>query len=285
MASCPPNVDRSMQTRGGNTGRTVTTHSENTGLEPLPAELNRCLSVDLEVDARTARIKALAAWRPDTGERLIARDGPPNENEIGRLDRMARGAGFVLGHNLIAFDIPHLQAACPGLEVLSLPRLDTLLLNPLAFPRRPYHRLVKHYRDAGLLRQTRNDPLLDSQLAHEALASQYRELVKAKPDALATWHWLSSVAHGEAFDDFFALRRNSQRPTREQGQEALRRYLSERACRTASEDAVLQAESNPWATAYAVSWMEAAGTGSAIPPWVLLNHPETQAGLYAIQAA
>ena len=87
---------------------------------------------------------------------------------------MARGAGFVLGHNLIAFDVPLLQAAYPGLVLLSLPRLDTLLLNPLAFPRRPYHRLVKHYKDAGLLRQTRNDPLLDSQLAHAALASQYQ---------------------------------------------------------------------------------------------------------------
>lgn len=29
---------------------------------------------------------------------------------------------------------------------------------------------MKHYKDAGLLRRTRNVPLLDSQLAHEALA-------------------------------------------------------------------------------------------------------------------
>ncbi len=230
----------------------------------------------MEVDVNTARINALAAWRPDTGEQLTTRNGPPDAGELSRLDRMAQGAQFVLGHNLIAFDIPHLQAAHPGLSLLKLPRLDTLLLNPLAFPRRPYHRLVKHYKDGGLLRRTRNDPLIDSQLAHEALCSQYRELRKASPEALTVWHWLSSVAHGEGFDEFFALVRDGQRPTGEQGQEVLRRYLSERACRTAREEAVQRAESNPWPTAYTVAWMEAAGTGSAIPPWVLLNHPETQ---------
>ena len=254
----------------------MSTDAKNNGQEPLPIALKECLSIDLEVDAKTARINALAAWRPDTGEQLTTRSGPPDAREASRLDRMARGARFVMGHNLIAFDIPHLQAVYPGLGLLSLPRLDTLLLNPLAFPRRPYHRLVKHYKDAGLLRQTRNDPLLDSQLAHEALASQYRELVKASPEALAVWHWLSSAANGDAFDSFFALRRGRQRPTKEEGQETLRRYLSERACRIASKEAVLQAESNPWATTYAVAWMEAADTGSAIPPWVLLNHPETQ---------
>ena len=208
----------------------MSNRANNTGQEPLSGALTECLSIDLEVDVNTARINALAAWRPDTGEQLTTRNGPPDAEEVGRLDHMAQGTRFLLGHNLIAFDVPHLQAAYPGLGLLSLPRLDTLLLNPLAFPRRPYHRLVKHYKDAGLLRRTRNDPLLDSQLAHEALAGQYRELGKASPEALAVWHWLSNAAHGEAFDEFFALRRSAQRPTRDQGQEILRRYLSERAC-------------------------------------------------------
>ena len=254
----------------------MSTRADNTGQEPLPRALTECLSIDLEVDVNTARINALAAWRPDTGEQLTTRNGPPDAGELSRLDRLAERARFVLGHNLIAFDFPHLQAAYPGMGLLSLPCLDTLLLNPLAFPRRPYHRLVKHYKDAGLLRRTRNDPLLDSHLAHEALAGQYREFGKASPEALAVWHWLSSVAQGDGFDGFFSLRRDAQRPTRDQGQEVLRQYLSDRACRTAGEEAVRQAESNPWATAYAVAWMEASGTGSAIPPWVLLNHPETQ---------
>ena len=49
---------------------------------------------------------------------------------------------FLLGHNLIDFDLPHLRAANPDLRLLQLPAVDTLRLNPLAFPRNPYHYLV-----------------------------------------------------------------------------------------------------------------------------------------------
>jgi ATP-dependent DNA helicase RecQ len=51
-----------------------------------------------------------------------------------KLDALAEGASFLLGHNLIAFDLPHLAAAKPDLRLLQLPVVDTLRLNPLAFP-------------------------------------------------------------------------------------------------------------------------------------------------------
>ena len=79
-----------------------------------------------------------------------------------------RVASFSWGHNVIAFDIPHLKALNPDLGILKLPVVDTLRLNPLAFPRHPYHHLVKHYKDGGLVRRQRNDPLLDSKLSVEA---------------------------------------------------------------------------------------------------------------------
>ncbi|WP_313953901.1 hypothetical protein [Accumulibacter sp.] len=41
------------------------------------------------------------------------------------------------------------------------PAVDTLWLNPLAFPRHTYHHLLKHYQDGGLKREQLNDPLLD----------------------------------------------------------------------------------------------------------------------------
>ena len=77
------------------------------------------------------------------------------------------GVSFLLGHNLIDFDLPHLAAALPGLRLLKLPAVDTLRLSPLAFPRNPYHRLVKHYQDGGLKRGRVNDPELDSRMALE----------------------------------------------------------------------------------------------------------------------
>jgi hypothetical protein len=46
-----------------------------------------------------------------------------------QLDALAEGARFLLGHNLIAFDLPHLTATKPELRLLKLPVVDTLWLN------------------------------------------------------------------------------------------------------------------------------------------------------------
>ena len=89
---------------------------------------------------------------------------------LAKLDELAGGADFVLGHNLIGFDLPHLPAASPQLRLLQLPAVDTLRLNPLAFPRNPYNYLVKHYQDGQLKRGRVNDP-----------------------DLLASWHWLATA--------------------------------------------------------------------------------------------
>ena len=94
----------------------------------------RCLSLDLEVNQNTSRIRAFGAVRSDTGQ--AASDGG-SKAELSRLDMFAEGVDALLGHNLIAFDIPHLAAAVPHLGLLKLPQVDILRLSPLAFPRNP----------------------------------------------------------------------------------------------------------------------------------------------------
>ena len=120
---------------------------EAPGADPHPLDGLRhphCLSVDLEVSVRDDQIRAFAGVRPDTGRSLIfpaAGDSLPNA--LAKLDYLSDGADFLLGHNLIEFDLPHLRAVNPDLRLLRLPEVDTLRLNPLAFPRNPYHHLVK----------------------------------------------------------------------------------------------------------------------------------------------
>jgi ATP-dependent DNA helicase RecQ len=111
----------------------------------------RCLSIDLEVGLRDGRIHRFAAVRGDTNQSLAFKGGDLS-NALEQLDKLADGAAFLLGHNLIAFDLPHLAAAKPDLRLLKLPPVDTLRINPLAFPRNPYHHLVKHYQDGQLTR-------------------------------------------------------------------------------------------------------------------------------------
>jgi len=131
----------------------------------------RCLSIDLEVGKTDGRIHRLAAVRGDSGEALVC-TGVELAKNPERLDTFAEGAVFLLGHNLIAFDLPYLQAQLPGLRLLGLPAVDTLRLNPLAFPRNPYHHLVKHYQDGQLRSGRINDPELDARLTLDLFGEQ-----------------------------------------------------------------------------------------------------------------
>ena len=144
-----------------------------------------CLSLDLEVGKKNNRIHAFAAVRPDMGQPLVFRGGNL-QAELARLDDLADGASFLLGHNLIAFDLPHLAVAKPDLRLLKLPSVDTLWLSPLAFPRNPYHKLVKHYQDAGLKHGQRNNPELDARIALELFKRRTGGFCK-KPQRTCFW--------------------------------------------------------------------------------------------------
>ena len=135
--------------------------------------------------SRDNLIRAFAGLRPDTGRTLIfpeVRGGLANA--LFKLDHLADGADFLLGHNLIDFDLSHLRAVNPNLRLLRLPAVDTLRLNPLAFPRNPYHHLVKHYQDGQLKRGRINDPELDARLTLDVFKDQQKALQGADPDLL-----------------------------------------------------------------------------------------------------
>ena len=116
------------------------------------------LALDLEVGRNDDRIHAFGAVRSRSGKAQTFHGGDL-DTALKNLDAFAKGADYLLGHNLIAFDLPHLSAAKPDLRLLRLSAVDTLRLNPLAFPRHPYHHLVKHYQDGQLKRGRVNDPV------------------------------------------------------------------------------------------------------------------------------
>ncbi len=234
-----------------------------------------CVSLDIEV-GRNGNIHALGAVRADTG-RSMTHAVDSRAAALAQLDDFAEGASFVLGHNLIAFDLPHLAAAKPDLRLLKLPAVDTLLLSPLAFPRNPYHHLVKHYQDGGLRRGRVNDPELDSRLALELFGDEREALAKAAPDLLAAWHWLCTpdpAGADRALDKFFRQVRRARRPSRAEAAAAMERRLEGAACGTQAHSAMENAEQLGWALAYALAWLSVAGGNSVMPPWVRQQFPE-----------
>ena len=237
----------------------------------------RCLSLDLEVGVQDRRIHAFAALRPDTGGRLVYRSGDVAA-ALKKLDALAEGAAFLLGHNLIAFDLPHLKAAKPELRLLGLPAVDTLRLNPLAFPRNPYHHLVKHYQDGQLKRGRLNNPELDARLTLDLFRDQWLALervARETPYLVAAWHWLTTAdGNRSGFNTFFSTLRGALRPSDARAREAIRVRLVEVACRTHAQEILADPGRHGWALAYALAWLSVSGGNSVMPPWVRHAFPE-----------
>ncbi len=93
----------------------------NSAPNQIYPNLSRCLSADLEVTTQDHRIRAFAGVRwdsgasfvyPGTGDRLLP--------ALAKLDNLSTGADFLLGHNVISFDRPRLQAVVPAIGQLGL---------------------------------------------------------------------------------------------------------------------------------------------------------------------
>ena len=139
--------------------------------------LSHCVSVDLEVDPKSARLFAFAAVR---GEQALVHKGAALEPALDRLESLCDGAAHLVGHNILRHDLPHLVANRARLAALGDAPVDTLWLNPLAFPRNPYHHLVKHYQDGRLQVGHVNDPEQDARLALQVLSDQIGRMPEAR---------------------------------------------------------------------------------------------------------
>ncbi|KOF16032.1 helicase [Ensifer adhaerens] len=235
--------------------------------------VDRCLSIDLEVDPGKARIFSFAAVRRGDQKKVVFRNGN-REVALDQLEALASEADFLLGHNIIRFDLPHLIAVRPRLAGLATKPIDTLWLNPLAFPRNPYHHLVKHHHDGRLQVGHVNDPELDARLVLEVLANQiaaFAKLANETPAALVAHHHLTTCMPGsDGFDALFTDLRRAPRPSAAQAEKAMMELLNGQACARRIRQ-TLNRLSSPqlgWPMAYALSWISVAGGDSVMPPWV-----------------
>ncbi len=262
-------IDRSYRFVSGKAGAAERTAPNQR--VPIPF---RALSLDLEVGVQDSRIRALAGVRSNSARSFIHSSGKGLAGALNDLDALADGADFLLGHNLVAFDLPHLRAVDPALRLLRLPAVDTLMLNPLAFPRNPYHHLVKHYQDGQLNRGRVNDPELDARLALDVFRNQLTAFRDAPPDLLTAWHWLTTREKGAGFDMVFSHVRGSPTPSDDEARDAIRALLDGKSCRTRARAIIADAHRHGWELAYVLAWLSVSGGNSVMPPWVRHQFPE-----------
>lgn len=244
--------------------------------ESEPPLLERCLSVDLEVNPKTAEIFDLAAVRHGGGSAVVSAKGSLQKS-LDKLEAELEKTSHIIGHNILRHDIEHLLAARPRLRGKMAAPIDTLWLNPLAFPRNPYHHLVKHYHDGRLQAGHVNDPELDARLVFEVLENQLEAFKEQSSDRLLAWHHLATrMDRSAGFDAVFRHIRNASAPDRETALAAIRRLLQGEACGAQVDTALeaLQDRQMAWPMAYALAWISVSGGESVMPPWVRSAFPQ-----------
>jgi hypothetical protein len=126
-------------------------------------------------------------WPPADKARNASGNAKWAGGSNGHTTSSSAGPGDVLvGHNLQRFDRPALAKRRPDSPLLDMPTLDTLELSVLAFPRRPYHRLVK---DDRLVRDARPNPVSDVRASERVLE-----------DAIAAWEPSPLIPHADIVD-------------------------------------------------------------------------------------
>lgn len=241
--------------------------------------IKSCLSVDLEVNPQTAKVFAFAAVSGGATPEVVS-GGRDLADDLDRLEEHLVGHEHLLGHNVLRHDLEHLIAARPRLAKIIEAPIDTLWLNPLAFPRNPYHRLVKHYQDGRLQAGHINDPELDAKLVFDVLANQLvalREMHAKTPDALAAFHFLTTrMERSAGFDEVFRSVRSASVPSTADATTALHRLLNGNACGKRLQQTLGRLEDRRlgWPIAYALSWILVAGGNSVMPPWVRAQFPQ-----------
>ncbi|MBN8734133.1 MAG: RecQ family ATP-dependent DNA helicase [Acidobacteria bacterium] len=243
-----------------------------------PAFAPRCICIDIETAADNAlEVHKFAVWRPDTLGSIVL-SGAQIGASVDRIDALSEGAAFVLGHNVVRHDLPVLAKLFPSLKLTRLDAVDTLELSPIAFPANPYHSLVKDYK---LVRDSRNDPLKDAQLALRLWRDQYaafEELKATSPDEVACQHFLLTRGVMGGVGSFFARIRGALPPTASQVRQSIPTLVNTKACPNQLhgllDDVLADAESGR-AFSYVLAWLRVSGGNSVLPPWVRLQYPET----------
>lgn len=252
------------------------------------ASLN-ALVFDLEVvppqDKQPARIIKLGALRPDTSQRLELNTSRSNlSHALSQMDQLSDGAAWVLGHNIVDHDLPLLKLNAPTLAMHRLKVIDTLRLSPLAFPRNPYHRLIKDYK---LIKESLNSPLADCDATLTLFKDQQDAFAQLGASDAKELRCYQSLVASQGSDLEALFRELTQLPplAPHQLKTAICELLREsdpmyerdlKVCRTRLDKLLahdLLDEKMRWPLAYTLAWLRVSGGNSVLAPWVRYQFP------------
>lgn len=227
------------------------------------------LFFDLEcADAQTVFAMG-AIFRAHTP--LHARNAEAVKKHLPTLENWGNAAQFICGHNVIAHDVPIIR----NLGYREIPEdkvLDTLYLSPLAFPKKPYHALIK---DGKITSETRNNPVQDSRSCAEVLKDCLKQFERASPHDLQIY-WLAFHLSGmPGMAKLFEILAQEAGSTLKLGTESanqemlLAHFTAQNRGRCCLDSIKIQeGKDGPIVLAYIHAWLKVSGGESVLPYWL-----------------
>lgn len=262
----------------------------------IKLKLNNLLFLDLEINPTNMQVFKVGAL-------LIKNFGQTNmsQNEFEQdthskddlasalniISDMANDADCLIGHNIIHHDLPILKSINPTLNIFHLPVIDTLQLSPLAFPKNPYHRLLKDYK---LIRNELNSPLQDCQATLTLFSEQlqaFKDFSKNNMDELRCYQTILSHENPTYAALLSLMTNHPNFITAEFNQilpEVLRNFnpnikITHKVCMTELNKLlahkILFEPDIAFPFLYTLSWLRVSGENSVLAPWVRYQFPET----------
>ena len=105
---------------------------------------------------------------------------------------------FICGHNIIRHDLKYIRESLSAQGIDQLQVIDTLILSPLLFPKKPYHRLLK---DDKLQPEELNNPVNDSKKAKDLFYDEVTVFNKMEPSLKLIYY--SRLKRQKEFESIF----------------------------------------------------------------------------------
>jgi len=177
---------------------------------------------DLEVDPKSNKILVYGAVLNSSEYRGL---------ELSKFKTLGQTATTLCGHNIIQHDLAILKGYNLPAAFFLKPKIDTLYLSVLLFPKKPYHHLVKDYQLNGT---EINNPLADAKLTKillEDLLVAFQQL----PQPLRTIYYnlLKNIAGFDGFFNYIASRNLSIIAHKEELARYIQTYFATSFCRAA----------------------------------------------------
>ena len=174
---------------------------------------------------------------------------------------------FVCGHNILRHDM----------QYFSLPdganAIDTLMLSPLLFPNRPYHKLLK---DDKLQTDELNNPVNDAKKAQTLFLDEIAAFHALSPELQDLYAAL--LQSRESFSGFFLYvgHRTTGDP-----EQLIRTAFQDKICENADLNSLI--DRYPVELAYCLALITATDRYSVIPHWVHMNYPHVDHVMRALR--